>query len=686
MNKNSLRLILFGLLLLITGISKGQSNNVRGFYVSDATSWLGNTTAENNILSYAQNNGFTYITLYGLGSLSWSSTTAKNQLASFVSRAHLQYGIDEVGAAGELYSFFNNYVIPYNNGRAYQSERIDVCNFEFEFWNMNNVSNMYCSKYLSPNGYNCDTAGAFKFAIREFQRIKTLAASKGMITEIYLGWPNRGQVNQISAVADRILLHAYRQDDSDVYQYSRNRLIDIASTSRTVTVIPIFSSEPSFMQSWLTTHSQSRAYQTYSDDYTNETGSWKSKINLQGYTWFTYTYLPQTSPAVATITASGSTSLNPGQDVTLTANSGSAYRWSPNGETTRSITVTTAGSYSVRVTNSSGQSATSSPVSVTVSAAIPVPTITVTGSLSICPGDYVVLSSSSADSYLWSNGETTRSIVVTTAGTYTVRAYDANGAYETSTAKTVTLLAAPSRPSITASGSLQLNVSNPSVNLTSSSASTYRWSSGSGNRTISVTNGGVYKVTVTNSNGCKATSSAVTVISSGCTPPAVPVISTSSHTTINIGETITLTSTYGDGYLWSNGSHSRSITVSTTGTYTVRVYNKGGCFSTSLPVQVIVVAARLTQPVAGTIENISEISAYPNPARDQVNLKFDAQNSVDYTLDILDLTGRQLHAEPVQSVSGANLVTVDLTSLPRGIYFARMSAGNERKTVKLILE
>ncbi len=69
----------------------------------------------------------------------------------------------------------------------------------------------------------------------------------------------------------------------------------------------------------------------------------------------------------ATISTSGSTSICSGSSVTLTSSSASSYLWFPGGQTTQSISVSTAGTYRVTVTNSSGCSKTSSDVNVTVS-------------------------------------------------------------------------------------------------------------------------------------------------------------------------------------------------------------------------------------------------------------------------------------------------------------------------------
>lgn len=94
------------------------------------------------------------------------------------------------------------------------------------------------------------------------------------------------------------------------------------------------------------------------------------------------------------------------------------------------------------------------------------PTITASGSTSICPGQSVTLTSSSATGYQWSNGETTQSIVVTTPGNYTVTATNSNCVF-TSTAVNVVVnslnVTAGSTPSVICAGAqtqLSSSVSN----------------------------------------------------------------------------------------------------------------------------------------------------------------------------------------------------------------------------------
>ncbi len=750
---HTLRLFLLLVLMTISGSAMAQSNNVRGFYLPDINLWIGNTTTENAVLSYASGNAYTYITLYGLGSFDWSSSTKKSQLASFISRAKNTYGIIQVGAAGEIYSFFRDFIIPFNNSRASSSEKINVFNFEFEWWVSSSITTQYCSKYLSPNGYSCDSVGAWAYSWTQFLKIDSAAAANGIVSEYYLGWPTKGRMQQVAGSADRILLHAYRTSDVDVYQYSRNRLIDIASINRSVKVIPIFSAEQSFMGPWLASNPITKPYQTYCTNYTNETGSFKQYINLQGYQWYNYDYLPKTTSAIATITASGPTTFCTGGNVTLTANSGSSYLWS-SGQTTQSISVSAAGTYTVRVTNTSGASAVSSGVTVTVTTSIATPTVTASGPLSFCPGGSVTLTSSTANSYRWStgattqsivvsstgtykvtvtsgsctatssnvavtvtstptvptvtasgslsfcpgatvtltstqalsyqwsNGATTRSIVVASAGTYWVRAYGGPNCYSQSANVVTSLKSAPSKPTVSSSGSTTLTSAQPSLTLTSSNATTYSWNNGTTSRSNTITSQGSYRVTVTNSSGCTAISDAISVSANGCTPPPVPTISLGGANVLVSGQTVTITCSSAGGYLWSNGATTQSITVSAAGTFTVRAYNGGGCYSTSLPVTVYTVLARSARPKD---VNLS-LETYPNPAESYLQVNFQTPVAGDYKSELIDLEGRAILSNEISATIGSNNFELDLRNIQRGIYFLRVTGTGEAATSRIIVQ
>jgi hypothetical protein len=276
-----------------------------------------------------------------------------------------------------------------------------------------------------------------------------------------------------------------------------------------------------------------------------------------------------------TITAGGPTTFCAGGSVTLTASSASSYAWS-TGATTQSITVNASGSYSVTATNANGCTATSAATTVTVNP-LPTPTITAGGPTTFCAGGSVTLTASSASSYAWSNGATTQSITVNASGSYSVTVTNANGCTATSAATTVTVNGNPPTPTITAGGPTTF-CAGGSVTLTAPGGYTYAWSNGATTQAISATGSGAYSVTVTNANGCSATSAATPVT---VNPPPPATITAGGPTSFCVGGSVTLTAPSGYTYTWSNGATTQSITVSSSGSFTLTVRDANGCTATS---------------------------------------------------------------------------------------------------------
>ncbi|GAB3194535.1 hypothetical protein GCM10027293_03000 [Pontibacter aydingkolensis] len=118
----------------------------------------------------------------------------------------------------------------------------------------------------------------------------------------------------------------------------------------------------------------------------------------------------------AAITADGPTTFCQGGSVTLAATEGTSYLWS-NGATTRSITVTGSGSYTVTVTNAKGCSATSQATVVQANEIPTKPAIVHNGHL---------LASSAVSGNQWYlngvaiSGATSQTLTVTKSGNYSV--------------------------------------------------------------------------------------------------------------------------------------------------------------------------------------------------------------------------------------------------------------------------
>ncbi|MGC4042129.1 MAG: T9SS type A sorting domain-containing protein [Flavobacterium sp.] len=301
-------------------------------------------------------------------------------------------------------------------------------------------------------------------------------------------------------------------------------------------------------------------------------------------------------PATPTITASGATTFCQGGSVTLTSSSATGNLWS-NGATNQSITVSSAGDYSVTVITNGCSSSASSDTAVTVNPIPATPTITASGATTFCQGGSVTLTSSSATGNVWSNGATTQSITVSSAGDYSV-AVTANGCSSSTSADTsVTVNSIPATPTITASGATTF-CTGGSVTLTSSSATGNVWSNGETTASITVSSAGDYSVAVT-ANGCSSSTSADTSVTVNAIP-ATPTITASGATTFCQGGSVTLTSSSATGNVWSNGATTQSITVSSAGDYSVAVTANGCSSSTSADTSVTVNAIPATPTITAS--------------------------------------------------------------------------------------
>ncbi len=106
----------------------------------------------------------------------------------------------------------------------------------------------------------------------------------------------------------------------------------------------------------------------------------------------------------------------------------------------------------------------------------------------------------------------------------------------------------------------------------------YLWSTGSTSQTLQVLAAGTYTCTLTNTYGCSALSSPATVT---LKPGPTAVISPAGPVTACPGDTVTLTAGGGNVFLWSTGSTSQSVIITTPGNYTVQVEDSSGCSAVS---------------------------------------------------------------------------------------------------------
>lgn len=290
--KNSL-LTLF--CLFLCQLSKAE----RSMYVDDFANILNDAGLKTNLLEYAEANEITYLLFYELHLVHNEhdlTNPATNQiLADFLADAKQNYGITKVAATSENAWYFENRIIAYNESRTNADEKFDVLGMEFEFWTPVFIEpdGYYCTSYLTPNGYSCDNAGAYAFCKGELEAIRILAdnSTHPMTVEMYVGWPDAAQLLEIADIVDRTLIHAYVPDPNNAFGYAEGRLEYYENYVGTAEITIIFSAEPNFSGPWLQNNNMAMAEQVFMDDYNASTGTWKSNIDLQGFTYFTYTMM-----------------------------------------------------------------------------------------------------------------------------------------------------------------------------------------------------------------------------------------------------------------------------------------------------------------------------------------------------------------------------------------------------------
>jgi len=301
------------------------------------------------------------------------------------------------------------------------------------------------------------------------------------------------------------------------------------------------------------------------------------------------------------ISAGSSPTFCAGNSVELFAPEGfPGYQWS-RGDTTRSIRVSNPGDYSVSVTTAENcKSDTSEIISVVVHNLPERPLIEGDGLLTICEGDSVTLFAPMGfDKYLWSTGDTTRSITVSRAGSYTVSVVTADGCSSApSNSAEVIVVPRPTKPQIEANGPLSFCEGGSVLLSAPFGFHNYSWSTGDTTQTINAVTTGKYSVSVGAGNGCTSPASdEVTVNVSESLPK--PVIEASGPLSFCEGGSVTLSAPTGyQEYVWSTGETTRTITVSSSGTYSVRVsMHNGACLSPASDEVSIHVLNTLPKPV-----------------------------------------------------------------------------------------
>ncbi|RQO32251.1 hypothetical protein DBR32_01175 [Taibaiella sp. KBW10] len=353
-----------------------------------------------------------------------------------------------------------------------------------------------------------------------------------------------------------------------------------------------------------------------------------------------------------------------GSNTTLNAgNPGAAYLWN-TGQTTQSITVTTAGSYWVRVTNAAG-CAKRDTVQIAVSA---LPVVALGNDTTICADGSITLSAGNPGaSYLWSTGATTQNITATTAASYWVRVTNNSGCVKRDTIQ-VAVSALPvvhlgNDTTICTGVSITLDAANP--------GNTYLWNTGATSQTITVQTADTYSVATTNMYHCVGTDSiAITVMPDPINlgfnfiPLFNEAIGKVRFEPIAVHHSsYTYSWNFGDGQTSTLATPTH--TYAAKGDYEVSLTTTNACKDT---VKKLWVHIGFTTGTSGVYRNEVSLNLYPNPAKATLTLQLTDDQAFINNIIIYTVVGQKILEQKAQKTITEQ---VDIHQLPAGIYILK---------------
>lgn len=132
-------------------------------------------------------------------------------------------------------------------------------------------------------------------------------------------------------------------------------------------------------------------------------------------------------------------------------------------------------------------------------------------------------------------------------------------------------------------------------------------------------------------------------------------------------------------------------------TYFIRVVGYNKAFSTTACYNLLAQTGSVAFASARGIElsekldatdliKVEQLTVYPNPAHDLVNLRFISDEKMDYDMTLMNAVGKTVRTMKYAFEQGENFATVATEEFPHGIYFIKITNGKKTFTQKVIIE
>ena len=404
--------------------------------------------------------------------------------------------------------------------------------------------------------------------------------------------------------------------------------------------------------------------------------NFREEDETNNWTAVPVTLVNQDAPGnpVATITSSAQSVLCDGENITLTANAGSDFVWS-TGDSTQSIVISSAGTYSVTVTNYCG-TATSVPFVVTTNTSPAAPGLT-SDADTVCAGQTATLTATGSNVTWFDNN----GFQVGTGNTYTTPSLMSTSTYFAHDANI--------DPGAVTNVGLVDN-SGGGGNFNSDQwliFDTYKpvkinsvkvYAQGDGDRTIQVLDQGG------------------NLIQQGTFFIADGEQRVDLNFNVPIGNNFEFR-VNGTKNLYRNNQgvnfpYERQDTLSITGTSSGNSYyyffydwevtvGSSECIGPDASITVDV-------EVCSGLDDIAlseQMSVYPNPNNGQFTFDFEVPGTTDFDLSVVDMMGKVVYTRELKQITGKYTQPIDLGSVAKGIYFVKVDVEGASYFHKLIV-
>jgi len=356
-----------------------------------------------------------------------------------------------------------------------------------------------------------------------------------------------------------------------------------------------------------------------------------------------------------------------GESVTLVGDRNPMFRyWWSTGDTLSYITLTESASiFLVTIDPNGCELNPSEGVNVEVFDATP-PNVTVNGPIIFCNENDVTTLTATYDStydFIWSTGERSSTITLNTPGTYYAVSSNSVGCEVTSNSVTVQAVN-QNIPQVSSDGDLILCAGEELTLDTRSVSPAYAWSNGATTPSITVSEGGVYSLSLVDANGCKSVPATIEVQKPDL---MIPEILYSGSLIFCDGSSLILSANINPYYIWQwqNGSHTFDTLVTRSGTFHITgIDQMSGCVVHSDTI--VVAVGEIEDPVISIASGSNilcegdSVILESSPAAeyywlgpgtdivDNVNQRFAVHEGGIYELAVVNDFGCVAAAEPIE--------------------------------------